>query len=168
MGRRPYIAGLALAALLAGGSGRAGSEAPEDGAQTAAEVAALRRQVQYLARALAECRAEADALQARFARRAFDAEGGADADPDALARALAAGVRIIDVNAELRMVALDAGRRQGLTPGMTFSVLRGDRVLGRVRVVDVRREIAGAVIETMKFGSAPQKDDRVLMANARE
>jgi len=132
------------------------------------EVAVLQRQVEYLSRALAEARAEEDALKAAVARQAFDGgEGNAGSDADAVMQALAAGVNVVHVNRDLRMVVLGAGRRHGMTPGLVFAVIHGERAVARVRVVDVRRTIAGAVIEKLTFGAYPVVGDRVLMENTR-
>ena len=43
----------------------------------------------------------------------------------------------------------------------------GGQTTERVRVVDVRRTIAGAVIEKLTFGAYPVVGDRVLMENTR-
>lgn len=154
-GRRRAAAALALVCLLAG-------------AARADEAADLKRQVGYLAEALADARAVNDSLRARLARQAFG-DGVVLSDAaDTAAVALAAGVRVADVNRDLRMVILDAGRLQGMAPGVVLSVVQGDRAIARIRVVDVRRALSGAVIEDVVWRAFPAPGDRVLAAAAAE
>jgi hypothetical protein len=58
--------------------------------------------------------------------------------------------RVLDVNPKLRLVVLNVGLLHGARVGMPFVVTRGDRVIGQVRVVEVRRRICGAVIEKLE------------------
>ena len=130
------------------------------------EVVELRRQVKYLSSALAAARIEADArLSVQGARTMMPAEGGMS---EGSGRRVPENVRVADVNADLRMVVLGSGRRQGLTPGMVFAVLRDGRRVSRVRVVDVRPAVAGAVIEETVPGFFPLAGDRVLLEGQRE
>ncbi len=55
--------------------------------------------------------------------------------------------RVMDVNATLGVVVLNIGRQQGTRVGMPFMVLDGDNVIAYLRVIEVRRRIAGAIIE---------------------
>ena len=128
------------------------------------EVDLLRRQVVYLAEALAKARADADAARARLDRREFE-KAGAGAT-------VVAGVRpteskdwkILDVNKDLGMAVLSAGRDQGVRSGMRLAALEKNRPVAELRVVDVRAGIAGAVIETTAFGVLPKAEDRVIVA----
>jgi hypothetical protein len=130
------------------------------------EVVELRRQVKYLSSALAAARIEADArLSVQGARVMLPAEGGMG---EVSGRRVPENVRVADVNADLRMVVLGSGRRQGVTPGMVFAVLRDGRKVSRVRVVDVRPAVAGAVIEETVPGFFPLAGDRVLLEGQRE
>ncbi len=54
---------------------------------------------------------------------------------------------VLDVNPELRVVVLNVGSGQDVRVGMPFLVLRGDRVIAEVRVVEVRRSVCAALIE---------------------
>jgi hypothetical protein len=58
--------------------------------------------------------------------------------------------QVLDVNLKLRVVVLNVGLLHGARVGMPFIVTRGDRVIGQVRVVEVRRRICGAVIENVE------------------
>jgi hypothetical protein len=54
---------------------------------------------------------------------------------------------ILDVNPNLRLVVLNIGLLQGARVGMPLAVLRGDRVMAELKIVEVRRQVCGAVIE---------------------
>jgi hypothetical protein len=55
----------------------------------------------------------------------------------------------ISVRDDLALVVINLGSEQGVKLGMPFQVIRGDHIVGTVRVVDVRRKIAGAVIQNL-------------------
>jgi hypothetical protein len=55
--------------------------------------------------------------------------------------------KVLDVNPNLRLVVLNVGRIQGARIGMPLVVLRGDRVVAELKIVDVRQRICGALIE---------------------
>lgn len=54
---------------------------------------------------------------------------------------------VLDVNPNLRVAVLNIGLLQGARVGMPLVVLRGDRVVAELKIVEVRRQICGAVIE---------------------
>ena len=56
---------------------------------------------------------------------------------------------VISIKEELSLVVCNIGSRQGAKVGMPFRVVRGDGVVGMVRVVDVREKISGAVIQSL-------------------
>ena len=120
------------------------------------EVARLQEKQAELTVSLAEALAELDLARAREAaaptaapRRSGEAVRVSDA-------------RVLDVNPALRMAVLDAGQAAGVEPGVSFAVVREGRVVTRLRVVDVRERIAGAVQE----GTGPlavQRGDRAVL-----
>jgi hypothetical protein len=57
--------------------------------------------------------------------------------------------RVISVKDELALVVVNLGRRQGSKIGMPFQVWHEGRMIGIVRVVDVRESISGAVIQSL-------------------
>jgi hypothetical protein len=63
-----------------------------------------------------------------------------------------AAAKVVDVNPQLRAVVLDVGGQQGVRVGMPFLVLRGDRVVAELRVVEVRTRVSGALIEHVEKG----------------
>ena len=73
-----------------------------------------------------------------------------------------ASARILEVNAGLQMVVLDVGANRGVRVGMPLIILRGNRMVAELRVVEVRPKISGALIEkvennvTIKAGDTAQ------------
>jgi hypothetical protein len=57
--------------------------------------------------------------------------------------------RAISVRDDLALVVVNLGSKHGVKVGMPFQVIRGERFIGSVRVVDVRERIAGAVIQNL-------------------
>jgi len=55
----------------------------------------------------------------------------------------------ISVRDDYALVVMNIGSKQGVKVGMPFQVIRGDHIVGSVRVVDVREKIAGAVIQDL-------------------
>ena len=70
--------------------------------------------------------------------------------------------RVLEVNRSLQMVVLDVGAIQGVRVGMPLIILRGNRMVAELRVVEVRPQISGALIEkvennvTIKAGDTAQ------------
>jgi hypothetical protein len=56
---------------------------------------------------------------------------------------------VISVKDEWSLVVGNLGEAQGLKMGMPLRVVRGDKVIATLRVVDVRQKICGAVIQEM-------------------
>ena len=54
---------------------------------------------------------------------------------------------VLDVSQTLRLVVLNIGLLHGVRVGMPFVVLRGDRVVAELKVVEVRQRICGALVE---------------------
>ena len=59
-------------------------------------------------------------------------------------------VTVLDVNPDLRLVVLNVGLLEGARVGMPLVVLRGDRVVAELRIVEVRQRISGALIERVE------------------
>jgi hypothetical protein len=58
-----------------------------------------------------------------------------------------ATARVLDVNDGLQVAVLNVGRQHGARVGMPFVAFSGDRVTARLRVIEVRRHLCGALIE---------------------
>lgn len=128
----------------------------------AKEIAGLRsdlddrsRRIRKLSEALAEAQSVLDVNEARRAQVAGStAETPVDVPVEAL---------IADANAELGLVILDQGARQGVRYGLPLTVMRDRRRVARIRVVDVRERIAGAAVEETARGDYPQTGDRAVL-----
>ena len=86
---------------------------------------------------------------------------GAEVEPGTLEVA-----QVLAVNPQLQVVVLNVGREAGTRVGMPFLILRGDRLIGRVRVVEVRRRVCGAVIEQVEKGVTPAAGDAARVARS--
>ncbi|HEU0208459.1 MAG TPA: hypothetical protein VFQ78_05720 [Candidatus Udaeobacter sp.] len=57
--------------------------------------------------------------------------------------------RVISVKEEWSFIVGNLGEKQGVKIGMPMRVMRGDRRIATLRVIDVRQKICGAVIQEM-------------------
>jgi hypothetical protein len=72
---------------------------------------------------------------------------------------------VISVKDEWSLIVGNLGERQGVKIGMPLRVMRGDKLVATLRVVDVRQKICGAVIqdsgkEKIRVGDRLQADAR--------
>jgi hypothetical protein len=74
--------------------------------------------------------------------------------------------RVVSVKEEWSLVVGNIGEKQGVKIGMPLRVLRADKLIATLRVVDVRQRICGAVIQEM--GSEKIKVGDRLQADARQ
>jgi hypothetical protein len=74
--------------------------------------------------------------------------------------------RVISVKEEWSLVVGNIGEKQGVKMGMPMRVMRADKLVATLRVVDVRQRICGAVIQEM--GSGKIKVGDRLQADARQ
>ncbi len=74
--------------------------------------------------------------------------------------------RVVSIKEEWSLVVGNIGEKQGVKIGMPLRVLRADKVIATLRVVDVRQRICGAVIQEM--GSGKIKVGDRLQADARK
>ncbi len=63
--------------------------------------------------------------------------------------------QVISVKEDFSLVVVNLGRIQGVKIGTPFIITRGDKYVAKVRVVDVREKISGAVVE--EFSSNTEK-----------
>lgn len=56
---------------------------------------------------------------------------------------------VVEVKNDLSLIIANIGKKQGVQLGMSFKVLRSQKYLGTVRVVNVRERICGAVIQNL-------------------
>ncbi len=75
---------------------------------------------------------------------------------------------VISVKEDLALVVINLGSKQGVKVGMPFQVIREDRTVGTVRVVEVREKLAGAVIQNLSLENDHIKvGDRLRVAAQR-
>jgi hypothetical protein len=75
---------------------------------------------------------------------------------------------VISVKDEWSLVVGNIGERQGVKMGMPLRVMRDDKVIATLRVVDVRERICGAVIQKMDSEKEKIKVGDRLQADARK
>jgi hypothetical protein len=76
--------------------------------------------------------------------------------------------RVISVKDEWSLVVGNIGEKQGVKMGMPMRVMRGDKLIATLRVVDVRQRICGAVIQKMDSEKEKIKVGDRLQADARK
>ena len=113
------------------------------------------RRIRKLSEALAEAQA---ALDLKEEQRVQAVDSAVETPMDVPVES-----RIVDSNAELGLVVLDQGARQGVRYGLPLTVMRDRRRVARIRVVDVRERVAGAAVEETARGDYPQKGDRAVL-----
>ena len=74
--------------------------------------------------------------------------------------------RVVSVKEEWSLVVGNIGEKAGVKIGMPLRVLRADKLIATLRVVDVRQKICGAVIQEMDSGKIKVGDR--LQADARK
>jgi hypothetical protein len=75
---------------------------------------------------------------------------------------------VISVKDEWSLVVGNLGEKAGVKIGMPLRVVRDDRTIATLRVVDVRQKICGAVIQEMDSGKEKIKVGDRLQADARQ
>jgi chromosome segregation ATPase len=74
---------------------------------------------------------------------------------------------VVDVKDDLALVVANIGEKQGVRIGMPFQIWREDKRIGEVRVVDVRKTICGAIIQSLESEKEPVKTGDRLKVDAR-
>lgn len=89
------------------------------------------------------------------------AQGAAatNAVPADRARPTLQSARVLDVNPQLRVAVVNVGAEQGARVGMPMIVMRGNRAVAWLTVVEVRRQICGATIDRVAKGLAVTAGD---------
>ena len=65
------------------------------------------------------------------------------------ARKELSAARVLSVKADLGVIVLDVGTRDGAKPGMPFNIFREDKPVARVLITDVRSAVSGAVVREL-------------------
>ena len=74
----------------------------------------------------------------------------------------------VSVKEEWSLVVGNIGEKQGVKIGMPLRVMRADKLIATLRVVDVRQKICGAVIQEMDSEKEKIKVGDRLQADARQ
>jgi len=81
-------------------------------------------------------------------------------------RPMASGLsdaQVVAVDREQQSLVLNLGLRQGAKEGMPFRILRGDKVLGSCRLLEVRELVSAGLPEELAEGVQIQVGDRVAV-----
>ena len=71
--------------------------------------------------------------------------------------------QVVAVDREQQSLVLNLGLRQGAKEGMPFRILRGDKVLGSCRLLEVRELVSAGLPEELADGVQIQVGDRVAV-----
>lgn len=132
----------------------------EENLELRAEIAGLRAERDGLLARLAGDRFATDRMQVVPERLPDAAQDQVDLAP--------AGWRVVDVNQDLGLIALDAGTGSGLRPGLSLAVVRAGALVARAKVVEVRERIAGARVEALASDRFPGEGDRAVVWRPRK
>jgi hypothetical protein len=69
---------------------------------------------------------------------------------------------VIAVNTEEKFIVVDIGESSGLRPGALLKVMRGDKEIATVEVIETRREISAADIKEVIGGFSIKEGDIVI------
>jgi hypothetical protein len=75
--------------------------------------------------------------------------------------------RIVSVDESLQVAVLNFGEGQGVRVGMPFRILRGDLVIGRCKVLEVRESLSSALITEVAKKENVQAGDRLLLETTK-
>ena len=137
------------------------AESGADDAVQKSKNAILGERVAELTKALALACSEADSLRARLARYEERASVP-ELRPTILRRGLPGVLKVLDVNDKLGMIVVAAGAENGVEYGMEFTVVRNETQVARTRVIDVRRSVAGLLVEDAKSRLFPEVGDKCI------
>jgi len=82
------------------------------------------------------------------------------------ARPLASGVtdaQVVAVDRKQQALVLNLGRAQGAREGMPFRILRGDKVVGSCRLIEVREMVSAGMTEQLNQGTELKVGDRAAI-----
>ena len=100
-------------------------------------------------------------------KRVIASESASVELPPIVVRPDAPGLRglrgeVIAVNRQEKFIVVDIGESSGLRPGALLKVMRGDREIATVEVIETRKEIAAADIKEVVGGLTLQEGDMVI------
>lgn len=77
-------------------------------------------------------------------------------------------VRVLDVNRDQHVAVVSGGQRVGMKVGMRFYVLREEKMIARLRLIDVREQVAGGLIERVEKNVFPEEGDRLVLSSKQD
>jgi flagellar motor switch/type III secretory pathway protein FliN len=77
------------------------------------------------------------------------------------------GACVTHYRADIEVAILNVGRGQGAKVGMPMRILRGDRVIGRGKIVEVREYLSAFLVEDLVEEKELRAGDRVLLETNR-
>jgi hypothetical protein len=84
--------------------------------------------------------------------------GDENIDVEALGRA-----KVSDFRKNLSLVVLNVGSEHGVRAGMPFDIVRDNKLVASVYVVEVRDKVCGALIERMEENNPVKVEDRAVL-----
>ena len=78
------------------------------------------------------------------------------------------GGTVVSVKEEISLLVANIGSKNGVKIGMPFQVTRGNKVVAKARVIDVRDRISGAVIEDLASATSTVKIGDHLQVDAQQ
>ncbi len=105
--------------------------------------------------------------QMRAASEALGITGSHVVDANAVSATVNDGM-VISFKDDLALVVANIGSKQGVKLGMPFQVWRSDKMIALVRVVDVRDNISGAVVQNLVSNKEPIKVGDLLRVDAQQ
>lgn len=75
---------------------------------------------------------------------------------------------VVDTKEDLSLIVANIGAKHGVKVGMPFQIWRDNRLVGSVRVVDVRDRICGAIIQNLESEKDTIKSGDRLRVDARQ
>lgn len=112
---------------------------------------------------------ENDGMKKAAARAEFESaqrELTACVQAEQEARPLASGVtdaQVVAVDRKQQSLVLNLGRVQGAREGMPFRILRGDKVIGSCRLIEVRELVSAGLTEQLQHGNELKVGDRAAI-----
>lgn len=128
------------------------------------QVVRLTEQVATLERKLADAMMKMDGLRGEGAT---EKAAPADLTTD-VSLADVAKLTVVEVNRRMGVAVVRGGARDGMKPGMRFSVVRGEDVIATLRLVDVRADISGGLIERTERDRYPESGDRLVLSSKQD
>ncbi len=101
-------------------------------------------------------------------RKTSEILGAPNASPAKSMEATLSDGMVVDTKDDLSLVVANIGAKHGVKVGMPFVVIRDNRRIGSVRVVDVRDRICGAIIQNLESEKDAVKNGDRLRVDTKQ